>query len=156
MVDALCRAARWVKPPPGCVIDLRPANVVADVEIGCVDGNVLSAGGLVVRDQRRARHAAADAALHTTLDRGLLTVVDEEEFSFYRYPDSISELRDYIATKWQDTELDASTCARADHLQRANAGSRLWLREQVMIRRLSPKRVEPSKPETRRLNAEKN
>jgi hypothetical protein len=126
-----------VKPPPGCVIDLRPANVVADVEVGCVDGTVLAAGGLVVREERRARHAAADAALRTTLDRGFLTIVEEEEFSFYRYPDSIDELRDYIATKWQDTELDASTSARADRLQRANAGSRLWLREQVVIRRLS-------------------
>ena len=141
MVDALGRAARWVKPPPGCVIDLRPANVVADVEVGCVDGTVLGAGGLVVREERRARHAAADAALRTTLDRGFLTIVEEEEFSFYRYPDSIDELRDYIATKWQDTELDATTYARAHRLQRANAGSRLWLREQVVIRRLS---VRPS------------
>ena len=137
MVDALGRAARWVKPPPGCVIDLRPANVVADVEVGCVDGTVLGAGGLVVREERRVRHAAADAALRTTLDRGFLTIVEEEEFSFYRYPDSIDELRDYIATKWQDTELVVSTYARAHRLQRANAGSRLWLREQVVIRRLS-------------------
>jgi hypothetical protein len=136
MVDALRRAARWVKPAPGCVIDLRPANVVADVEIGCADGNVLNAGGLVVRDERRARHAAADAALRTALARGLLTVVDEEEFSFYRYPESIEELRHHIATIWRDTELDESTRARADRLQRANPGSRLWLREQVNIRRL--------------------
>ena len=136
MVDALCRAARWVKSPPGCVIDLRPAAVVAEVEVGCVDGTVLCAGGLVVLAERRARHAAADAALRTALSRGVLTVVDEEEFSFYRYPESIDELRDYIATKWQDTLLDAATYARAVQLQRANAGSRLWLREQVIIRRL--------------------
>jgi len=136
MVDALCRAARWVKPSPACVIDLRPADVVAEVEVGCVDGTVLRAGGLVVRAERRARHAAADAALRTALARGVLTVVDEEEFSFYRYPASIDELRDYIATKWQDTLLDAATYARAVQLQRADAGSRLWLREQVIIRRL--------------------
>jgi hypothetical protein len=136
MVDALCRAARWVKPSPACVIDLRPADVVSEVEVGCVDGTVLSAGGLVVRDERRARHAAADAALRTALASGVLTLVDEEEFPFYRYPASIDELRDYIATKWRDTQLDAATHARAGQLQRANAGARLWLREQVIIRRL--------------------
>jgi hypothetical protein len=144
MVDALCRAARWVKPAPGCVIDLRPADVVADVEIGSWDGTVLCAGGLVVRDERRARHAAADAALRAVLERGILTLVDEEEFSFYRYPESIDELRDYIATAWRDTELDAATYARAVRLQEAHAGSRLWLREQVAIRRLFANR--PAQP----------
>jgi hypothetical protein len=137
MVDALCRAARWVKPPPGCIIDLRPADVVAEVEVGCLDRSIVSAGGLVVRPERCARHAAADAALRAVLARGVLTVADEEEFSFYRYPDSADELREYIATKWQDTCLDAVTHGRAVQLQQANACSRLWLREQVTIRRLS-------------------
>ena len=140
MVDALCRAARWVKPPPACIIDLRPANVVADVEVGRADRTVACAGGLVVRPERYARHAAADAALRVVLARGVLAVLDEEEFSFYRYPDSADELREYIATDWRDTCLDDATHSRAVGLQHANPGSRLWLREQVIIRRLTSQR----------------
>ena len=137
MVDALCRAARWVKPAPACIIDLRPADVVAAVEVGLIDGTVVTAGGLVVDPERRERHAAADAALHAVLSRRVLSLVDEEEFSFFRYPGSIDELRDYIATAWQHSRVDAATCRRVMDVQRAHAGARLWLREQVVIRRLA-------------------
>jgi len=137
MVDALRRAARWAKPAPGCVIDLRPADVVALVEVGMSDGTVAVAGGLVVDTERRDRHAAADAALRAVLAGRVLSLVDEEEFSFFRYPDSIGELRDYIATSWQHTRVDEATCRRVGELQRADVGARLWLREQVAIRRLA-------------------
>ena len=134
MVDALCRAARWAKAPPACVIDLRPADVVASVELGLPDGTVVQGGGLAVDSQRRRRHAAADAALRSVLARGILKLVDEEEFAFFRYPASIDELRDYIATTWQDTRVDDPTYRRVVDLQRAHSGARLWLREHVAIR----------------------
>lgn len=136
MVDALSRAGRWIEPPLGCIIDLRPAHVVPDVELGLRDGTVVRVGGLVVEDDRRARHAAADAAVREVVARELFTVEDELQFLFYRYPDSADELRDYIATKWQHTHMDEATHARAVEMLRANAGGRLWLREQVAIRTL--------------------
>jgi len=138
MVDALCRARRWVQPPLGCVIDLRPADVAADVEIGLADGSTVGVGGLVVDAERQARHAAAEAALSYVLTERVLTLEDEDQFWFLRYPSTIDELRDYIATTWQHTRLDAATYARAVELQRANPGARLWLRERVAIRRLRP------------------
>jgi hypothetical protein len=115
---------------------LRPADVIADVEVGLLDGRVAHAGGLVVEPERRNRHAAADAALRTVLHERVLTMADEEEFSFYRYPSSVEELSDYIATKWDHTRVDAATTRRAREILRAHAGSKLCLREQVKIRRL--------------------
>jgi hypothetical protein len=144
MVDALIRARRWLKPPLGRLIDLRPAHVVPHVEIKLADGTIAHVGGLVVDDERRQRHLAADLAVSTARGRGLLAVTGEEEFSFYRYPDSADDLRDYIAVKWQHTHLDAATYARAGEMIRANPGARLWLREQVGIRILRP--AAPSQP----------
>ena len=138
MVDALRRSSRWVKPPLGCIIDLRPADVVPDVEFGLPDGSITRVGGLVVDQERRARHAAADAALREVVRRGDLVVLDEEQFWFFRYPVSAGELREYIATKWQHTHLDDHTYARASDIQRANPNARLWLRERVGIRSLRP------------------
>src|SRR5262245_50319565 len=134
MVDALCRARRWVTSPDGCVIDLRPADVVARVEYGLADGTTVDVGGLVVDAQPWARHAAADAALAEVLTRRILSLVDEEQFWFLRYPESADELRDYIAAKWQYTRLDPATHARAIAIQRAHPGARLCLRERVAIR----------------------
>jgi hypothetical protein len=138
MVHALSRACRWLRPPSGRIIDLRPAHVVPDVEIRFVDGSIQHVGGLVVDDERRRRHLAADLAVSTVVQRGTFTVNAEQEFPFYRYASSAEELREYIATKWQHTHLDAATEARAHEMMRANPGARLWLRERVAIRSLVP------------------
>lgn len=138
MVDALRRAGGWIEPPLGRIIDLRPAHVVPHVELELPDGAQVPIGGLVVDDERRERHMAADLALLAVVKRGLFTVEREQEFSFYRYPDSVDELRQYIATKWQHTRLDDATYARSIEAQRARPDGRLWLREQVTIRLLRP------------------
>jgi hypothetical protein len=144
MVDALSRACRWVKRPDGRIVDLRPTDVQAAVEIGLQGGRVLDVGGLVVDDERHKRHAAADAAVRTTVDRGLVRIESEQTFPFYRYADSAEELRDYIAAKWQHTRMDAATRERAADMLRAQPGGRLWLREQVGIRVLVPRVNMPS------------
>lgn len=142
MVDALSRACRWVAPPDGRVIDLRPADVHADVELGLPDGSVRHVGGLVVDDERVTRHAAADAALGLAVARGLVRVQDEQLFAFYRYVSTAEELRDYIATRWRQTRMDEATCGRARTMLTHHAGSRLWLREPAGIRVLIPHRAE--------------
>lgn len=138
MVDALSRACRWVAPPHGRVIDMRPADTHPHVELGLPDGSVRRVGGLVVDEERRRRHAAADRALRTVIDDGLVRVQAEQVFDFYRYPDSADELRDYIATKWQYSRMDEPTHARASAMLSEHHGSRLWLRELVGIRVLIP------------------
>lgn len=138
MVHALRVASRWVTPPHGVVIDLRPAELAPYVELGLHDGPTLSAGALVVDDDRRTRHAAAHAAIREAAELGVVTVENETQFSFYRYPASFDELRDYIATKWQHTKLGDVTSVRALELIRTYPGARLWLREEVGIRVLRP------------------
>ena len=137
MVDALSRAARWITPG-GCVIDLRPADVVAEVEIGLPDGSVVSVGGLTVDAERRARHCAADEAVADVTSTRLFRVDREERFQFYYYPDSPDQLREYIAAKWRHSRLDDSTYHQAGDLLRAHPEGRLWLREEVGIRCLLP------------------
>ena len=142
MVDALSRACRWVAPPAGRVIDLRPADVHAEVQLGLPDGSVLRVGALVVDVARVERYAAADAALALAMARGLFRVQDEQRFAFYRYVSTPEELRDHIATKWRQTRMDEATCARARLLLAQHAGSRLWLREPAGIRVLMPLRAD--------------
>lgn len=140
MVDALRRAGRWVTAPHGCVIDLRPAHVEPDLELGLSDGSVLRVGGLVVEDERRVRHRAAAAAVREVAATGLFTIHDELTFPFFYYADSAEELRDHIAAHWKHTQMDPPTVARTADAMAANPGARLWLREQVGIRTLRPAR----------------
>ncbi len=140
MVDALKRATRWTSPPDGCLVDLRPADVEARVEIRMPDGSTADIGPLIVDPERRWRHAAADAAVRAVTRERLVRVDREEEFPFFRYAESPDELRDYIATKWQQTRLDERTHAAATAVLSSHPGARLVLREQVAVRVLTPVR----------------
>jgi|SRR5579862_2527480 len=135
MVDALTRACRWVRDD-GCLVDLRPADVVAHVQIGLPDGTCMDAGGVDVEDERRSRHTSADLALHTVLARGAFVVESERTFEFCRYADSPDEMRDYIASKWRQTLIGAATHARAVDLLRRHPHGRVQLVERVGIRKL--------------------
>lgn len=137
MVDALIRAKRWLAPC-GVIIDLRPADVVPDIEVGLPDGTVVLVGQPVVGNERRARHLAADDALRTVIARGIFQVKDEEQFPFLYYPDSPEELREYLAARWRDTRIDDRTHAQVTAAVAAHPDARLWLREQVAIRTLHP------------------
>ncbi|HEV3140483.1 MAG TPA: hypothetical protein VGY57_08215 [Vicinamibacterales bacterium] len=137
MVDALSRAHRWLTDE-GCLVDLRPADVVAHVQIGLPNGTCVEAGGLVVQAERRFKHAAADVALQTLLDRGVFALESERRFDFYRYADSPDEMRDYIATEWQHSRMDAATHVRAVDILRRHPQGRVQLIERVGIRKLRP------------------
>ena len=137
MVDALCRARRWLKRE-GCLIDLRPAHAIPEVVIG-TDEHARVVGVLTVEAERHQRHAAADSALGHVLDRQLFVLEEAREFVFHRYADSAEELRDYIAERWKQTRLDDATCRRTAAALDNDAAARLWLRERVAIRRLKPR-----------------
>src|SRR5436190_23616087 len=137
MVDALGRTGRWLKAN-GWLIDVRPAELVPTVEIGRPGGAHAVVGVLVVEDERRQRHAAADRALATVLQRKLFHLEGSREFWFLRYADSPRELQEHIATRWQHTRLDDETRGRADAMLGREPKARLWLRERVGIRSLRP------------------
>src|SRR5262249_32053997 len=126
----------WLRSSDACVVDLRPAEVVPVVEIGLAGGRTIGVGGLLVDPERRGRHAAADAALADVLARGVLSLVDEEQFWFFRHAASADELRDYISSRWKTTPLDAATHAEAAGILRRHRDACLWMRERVGIRSL--------------------
>ena len=134
MVDALCRCRDWLKAD-GCLIDLRPADPTPEVMVGSRD-QARAVGTLAVEPARHQRHAAADRALAQVLDRQLFMLEEAREFIFHRFADTADELRDYVASKWKETRLDEITHRRAAEALRARPGGRLWLREEVAIRRL--------------------
>jgi hypothetical protein len=138
MVDALIRARRWLAPS-GVVIDLRPADVVPDIEIALPDGSPLVVGHARVGEDRRTRHRAADRALGAVLQHRVFDVTDEEQFSFFYYPDSLDALREHLATKWRDTHIDDATHGRVVAAVAAHPEGRLCLRERVAIRTLRPR-----------------
>jgi hypothetical protein len=137
MVDALCRARCWLKTN-GWLVDVRPAQMVPTLEIGSPGRNPAIAGALVVQEERRQRHAAADRALGAVLERKLFHLERSREFWFLRYADSARELQEHIAIRWQHTRLDDETRERADAMLRGEPNARLWLRERVGIRSLRP------------------
>ena len=136
MVDALCRSRDWLKAD-GCLIDLRPADPTPEVVVGSTDES-RPVGTLTVEPARQQRHAAADRALARVLDRQLFILEEAREFIFHRYADTADELRDYVASKWKETRLDEITHRRAAEALSVRPGARLWLREEVAIRRLRP------------------
>jgi hypothetical protein len=137
MVDALCRARKWLKTD-GWLVDVRPAAAVPTVEIGSPGRDPAIAGLLVVQEERRRRHAAADRALDAVLERKLFHLETAREFWFLRYADSARELQEHVAVRWQHIRLDDETRARADAMLGRDPNARLWLRERVGIRGLRP------------------
>ena len=139
MVDALNRAHRWLRPD-GCLIDLRPTtDLVARVQVGKPEGPWTDVGALIIQNERRLRYAAADRALQAVLDRGVFALASEGTLDFIRYADSPDELRDYIASHWRETHMDAATHARAAARIRQEPGHGVRLMERLVMRRLEKK-----------------
>jgi len=136
MVDALCRSRDWLKAD-GCLIDLRPAHPTPEVMFGSRDQS-RAVGTLTVETVRHQRHAAADRALARVLERELFILEEARQFIFHRFADTADELRDYVASKWKETRLDEITHRHATEALSVVPGGRLWLREEVAIRRLRP------------------
>ena len=151
MVDALCRARVWLKSD-GYLIDLRPAGPIPDVVVGSsVQSHIV--GLLTVQAARQQRHAAADRALATVLDRHVFVLEESREFIFHRYADTADQLRDYVASKWKETRLDETTRVRTAAALSARPDARLWLRERVAIRRLRPRALSKAEVPARPLTA---
>ena len=95
-------------------------------------------GTLTVETVRHQRHAAADRALARVLERELFILEEARQFIFHRFADTADELRDYVASKWKETRLDEITHRHATEALSVVPGGRLWLHEEVAIRRLRP------------------
>jgi hypothetical protein len=134
MVDALHRIHHFLDAA-GVLIDLHPTVEPARLELATPEGDLVTAGMLNAEEVWQ-RHANADSALARVVDQGLFVVERTREFSFRRYADSVTELAEYVATKWTNARFDDETIATARAAHRP--GCRAWLREQVRIAKLTP------------------
>jgi hypothetical protein len=135
MVDALHRAATLLAPE-GVVVDIHPTIDAAIVEMG--GGNARVAMGALHAEGSRARHAAADAAIVSAIASGRFVVESVQEFSFRRYADSIAELQDYVAHKWEGAFIDDATAARVIEAFRRQPTVALWLDERARATKMRP------------------
>ena len=140
MVDALQRARKWLKPA-GFLIDIRPTAEPAYLEVQLAGRTEVAGRVGDVNDDAgpNARHARADNALATALDRHWFAAELRLEFSFNRHADTLDELRDHIRGDWRGAAIDDAALTRAATLLASEPGARVRVREQVGVARLAPR-----------------
>lgn len=143
MVHALRRVRKLVTAT-GWVIDVHPTAEPAWVE---VSGERI---GDVEAGDAPARHAAADAALTTTLSDGLFAVENSGIFQFFTYGDSVEELADHIRQTWRSARIEKAVIERARAVGRRSPGTRPRVCELVRWTRMRPASREPPSQAKRR------
>lgn len=102
MVHALHEIRRSLKPN-GILIDLRPVEANWPVEITSSTGYQV-AGRLTDLPTALADDEAAFNAMRKAESRGWFIKENEEEFAFFYYWDTPSEMKEFIETEWDDFE----------------------------------------------------
>ena len=135
MVHALDEIRRTLKSG-GILIDLRPISSNWAVEIASSTGYQL-AGRLDTMPEGLADDEAAFKAMGEVESRRWFVKEKEEEFSFFYYWDTPSEMKEFIETEWEDFEK-----LKKDVFQKiksfwvsANADARIRVRVKMLITR---------------------
>ena len=102
MVHALDEIRRTLKSN-GTLIDLRPVEDHWSVEVASQQ-NILTAGQLTDMPIGKADDEAAFRAMREVEARGWFTREREEEFSFFYYWDTPSEMKEFMEKEWKDFE----------------------------------------------------
>lgn len=137
MVHALDEIRRTLKPN-GILIDLRPVEENWLVEVASQQ-KVQVAGQLTDMPIGKADDEAAFRAMHEVESRGWFVKEREEEFAFFYYWDTPSEMKDFMDAEWEDFEkLDDSVLKAAQSAwSTANADARVRVRVKMLITRWS-------------------
>jgi len=133
MVHALDEIGRVVKPG-GILIDLRPVEANWPVEVSSASGYE-AAGRLSDLPTAVADDAAAFRAMRDAEDRGWFIKEKEEEFAFFYYWDTPSEMKEFMEDEWEDFEKmeDEVYQAAQSAWAVANADARLRIRVRMLI-----------------------
>ena len=102
MVHALNEIHRTLKPN-GILLDLRPLEDSWSVEISSGAGGQAS-GRLSDLPQGIADDAAANQAMREVEARGWFIQKKLEEFSYFYYWDTPSEMKEFMEEEWEDFE----------------------------------------------------
>lgn len=135
MVHALDEIRRVLKPN-GILIDLRPVEDHWTVEVASQQ-EVKVAGQLTDMPIGKADDEAAFRAMREVESRGWFGREREEEFAFFYYWDTPSEMKEFMEEEWEDFEKIGEDVYRAAQSlwSLANADARVRVRVKMLITR---------------------
>ncbi len=135
MVHALNEIRRTLKPN-GILLDLRPVEDNWSVEVNASTGYQF-AGRLTDQPTGLADDEAAFKAMREVESKGWYIKEKEEEFAFFYYWDTPSEMKEFMEDEWQDFEkLEEAVYQRTKSLwASANADARVRVRLKMLITR---------------------
>ena len=133
MVHALDEIRRTLKPN-GILIDLRPVEDNWLVEVASQQ-EVQVAGQLTDMPSGKADDEAAFRAMREVESRGWFVKEREEEFAFFYYWDTPSEMKEFMEEEWDDFEkIEADVYHAAQSLwSLANADARVRVCVKMLI-----------------------
>ena len=133
MVHALDEIRRTLKSN-GILIDLRPVSSNWSVEVSSSTGYQL-AGSLNDQPVGLEDDEAAFKAMREVESRGWYIKEKEEEFAFFYYWDTPSEMKEFMETEWEDFEkMDENVYRTAQSLwSQANADAQVRVRVKMLI-----------------------
>ena len=135
MVHALDEIRRTLKSD-GVLIDLRPVEDHWTVEVASQQ-TTQTAGQLTDMPIGRADDEAAFRAMHEVESRGWFVKEREEEFAFFYYWDTPTEMKEFMDEEWEDFEkIEDEVYHAAQSLwSTANADARVRVRVKMLITR---------------------
>jgi len=129
MVHALEETWRVLRPS-GVMVDLRPLSQEVRVEIETDPLTRIIAGELDESDWLED-DLAADRAGAEAIRSGRFRLVDQQQFDFRWYFESLDELVDYAGEKWDDRVDDVTLTHAAERLAALPETARLCVRKPV-------------------------
>ncbi len=135
MVHALDEIRRTLKPN-GILIDLRPVESNWSVEVSSSTGQQV-AGRLNDMPMGLADDEAAFHAMREVESRGWYIKEKEDEFAFFYYWDTPSEMKEFMEAEWEDFEkMEDEVYLKVKSLwSQANADARVRVRVKMLITR---------------------
>jgi SAM-dependent methyltransferase len=133
MVHALSEIHRTLKPN-GTLLDLRPLEDSWAVEVVSGAGYQVS-GRLSDMPQGIADDAAANQAMREVKARGWFIPKKMEEFPFFYYWDTPSEMKEFMEEEWEDFEkLEEDVYRKTSSMwASSNADARVRVRVKMLV-----------------------